>query len=127
MNGVLLRMLIKINLLVDLVDIVISCVSTVFTSILVNGDALESIYPLRGIRHGDPLSLCLFILWMDYLGQLIEEKCTMKLWQPIKASQSGPAFTHLFFADNLVLFAKVDYINCSVVRDVLDDFCCLSS
>ena len=65
---------------------------------------------------------------MDYLRQLIEEKCMMKLWQPIKASQSGPAFSHLFFffLDNLVLFVKADYINCSVVRDVLDDFCCLS-
>ena len=40
-------MLIRINLLVDLVNIIMSCVSTVFTSILVNGDALESIYPSR--------------------------------------------------------------------------------
>lgn len=51
----------------------------------------------------------------------------MKLWQPVKASQSGPAFSHLFFADDLVLFAKVDHINCSAIRDVLDDFCSVSS
>jgi len=101
-------MLIRINLLVDLVDIIMSCVLTIFTSILVNGDALKSIYPSRGIRQGDPLSLYLFILCMEYLGQLIEEKCMIKLWQPIKASQSRPAFSHLFFADNLVLFAKAD-------------------
>ena len=61
-------MLVKINLLVDLVDIIMSCVLTVFTFIMVNGDALESIYPSRGIRQGDPLSLYLFILCMDYLG-----------------------------------------------------------
>ena len=30
--------------------------------------------------------------------------------------------SHLFFADDLVLFAKVDHINCSAIRDVLDDF-----
>ena len=51
----------------------------------------------------------------------------MKLWQPVKASQSGPAFSHLFFADDLVLFAKVNHINCSAIRDVLDDFCSVSS
>ena len=61
-------MLVKINLLVDLVDIIMSCVLTVFTFIMVNEDALESIYSARGIRQGDPLSLYLFILCMDYLG-----------------------------------------------------------
>lgn len=28
--------------------------------------------------------------------------------------------------DDLVFFAKADYINCSVIRDILDDFCKLS-
>ena len=118
-------MLIRINRMMDLIEIIISCVSTITTSILVNGDALEPIYPSRGIRQGDPLSPYLFIICMDYLGQLIEEKCMMKLWQPIKASQSGPDFSDLFFADDLVLFAKADYVNCSAIRDVLDEFCCL--
>ncbi|KAK7843608.1 hypothetical protein CFP56_012087 [Quercus suber] len=60
---------------------------------------------------------------MDYLGQLIEEKCRGKLWQPVKASQSGPAFSHLFFANDLILFAKVDGVNCAAISDVLDTFC----
>ena len=63
---------------------------------------------------------------MDFLGQLIEKKCNAKLWQPVKASQSGPTFSHLFFADELLLFAKIDYINCLAIRDVLDDFCSIS-
>ena len=95
-------------------------------SILFNGEALNPIYPSKGIRRGDPLSPYLFILCMDFLGQLIEEKCNAKLWQPVKASQSGLAFSHLFFADDLLLFAKADYINCSTIRDVLDDFCSIS-
>ena len=60
---------------------------------------------------------------MDFLGQLIEEKCSEKLWQPVKASQRGPSFSHLFFADDLILFAKADGVNCSTIRDVLDTFC----
>lgn len=74
------HMLIRINLLMDLIEIIISSVSTITISILVNRDALEPIYPLRGIRQGDPLSPYLFIICMDYLGQLIKEKCMMKLW-----------------------------------------------
>ena len=119
-------MLVRANLPLDLRDIIMSCVSTMSTSILFNGEALEHIYPSRGIRQGDPLSPYLFILCMDFLGQLIEKKCNAKLWQPVKASQSGPTFSHLFFADDLLLFAKTDYINCLAIRDVLDDFCSIS-
>lgn len=93
---------------------------------MVNGEALDPIYPSKGIRQKDPLSPYLFILCMDFFGQLITVKCSMKLWQPVKASQSGPAFTHLLFADDLVFFAKSDHINYATIRDVLDDFCSIS-
>ena len=63
---------------------------------------------------------------MDFLVQLIEEKCNAKLWQPVKASQSGPAFSHLLFADDLIFFAKADGANGSAIKDVLDEFYCLS-
>ena len=106
------EMLVREKFPPDLKDIIMSCVSTMSTSILFNGEALEPIYPSRGIRQGDPLSPYLFILCMDFFGQLIEEKCNAKLWQLVKASQSGPAFSHLFFVDDLLLFAKADYINC---------------
>ena len=61
---------------------------------------------------------------MDFLGQLIEEKCT-KLWHSVKASQSGLAFSHLMFVDDIMLFAKTNRVNCSAIRDVLDYFCSL--
>ena len=119
-------MLTRANIPEDLIDIIMSCVSSVSTSIMVNGEALDPIYPSRGIRQGDPLSPYLFILCMDFLGQLIEEKCSLKEWQPVRASQGGPAFSHLLFADDLVLFAKVDYANVAAIREVLDVFCGVS-
>ena len=39
---------------------------------------------------------------------------------------SGLTFSHLFFAGDLVLFAKANAENCIVVREVLDTFCNLS-
>ena len=63
---------------------------------------------------------------MEVLGTLIMENYNSKLWKPVKVSQGGLAFSHLFFADDLVLFAKADRKNCLVVKEVLDAFCSLS-
>ena len=60
---------------------------------------------------------------MDYLGQLIQERCEDKFWILVKASRRGSAFSHLFFADDLVLFAKANMENCLVIKEVLDEFC----
>ena len=120
-------MLIWVNLPLDIIDLIMSCVSTVSTSILFNGETLDPIFPSRGIRQGDPISPYLYILCMDYLGQLIEEKGSGNLWHPVKASQSGPTFSHLFFADDLILFAKADGVNSVAIRDVLDTFYSISS
>lgn len=109
-----------------LISLIMSCVSSSSISILVNGGALEPFYPSRGIRQGDPLSSYLFILCMEFLGPLIEEKCKAKLWNSIKASQGGPDFSHIFFAEDLMLFAKADRKNCMAIREVLDFFCELS-
>ena len=79
-------MLIRANLPANLIDIIMSYMTTVSTSIMFNGEALNPIYPSRGIRQGGPLSLYLFILCMDFLGQLIKEKCNANIWNPVKAS-----------------------------------------
>ena len=55
-----------------------SCVSTSSVSILVNEGALIQ-FPLRGIQQNDPLSPYLFILYMEVLRALIEDKCQTKL------------------------------------------------
>ena len=111
----------------SLIALIMSCVSTSTISVLFNKGALESFQPSRGIRQGDPFSPYLFILCMEVLGAMINEKCNEKLWNPIKASQGGLAFSHLFFADDLVLFAKANRKNCVAVKEVLDTFCSLPS
>ena len=114
--------LFHINLPPNLIDIIMSCISSVSTAILFNGGAMKPIIPSRGFRQWDPLSPYLFILCMDWLGELIDNKCAEKLWTPIKSSKSGLSFSHMFFANDLVIFAKVNQVNCSTIKDVLDEF-----
>jgi hypothetical protein len=110
-----------------LVELIMSCITSTSVSVLFNGGKLEPFQPTRGIRQGDPLSPYIFIMCMEFLGFLINGKCEEHLWDPVKAARNGPRFSHSVFADDLVLFAKVDAKNCSNVKEVLETFCDLSS
>ena len=106
--------------------IIMGYVTSPSTSILVNGGALESFEPTRGIRLGDPLSPYLCILCMEYLGHLIEQKCVDGDWVPLKASKDNFGFSHLLFRDNIIIFSKVDPRACDAMMEVLEKFCCES-
>ena len=105
------------------VDLVLECVTTSSFSILVNGGQLENFKSSRGIRQGDPLSPYLFILCMEYLSHKILEVCDNNSWKAIKASRSGPFFSHLFFADDLLLCAEISTSCYHTITRILEDFC----
>ena len=107
----------------NFVKLVLECVTTSSFSILVNGGQMENFKPSRGIRQGDPLSPYLFILCMEYLSLKILEECDTNSWKGIKASRGGPVFSHLFFADDLLLCAEASISCCHTIARVLDDFC----
>ena len=115
--------LMGINFPQDLIDLIMSCVCSVSSSVLFNGGILETFYPSRGIRQGDPLSSYLFIICMEYLSHLIKGKCNQKLWPSVRTSQGGLPISHLMFANDVMLFARADHVSCSTIRDVLNEFC----
>lgn len=100
-----------------------SYVSLTTISILLNGGKLSSFKPTRGIRQGDLLSLYLFILCMEYLGFLINESYRKKEWTLLKASKQNLGISHLFFVDDLMLFAKANKAGVESIKKVLSQFC----
>ena len=43
---------------------------------------------------------------MEKLGHLIQSAVEEGRWKPIKLARSSPLLSHLFFADDLILFGK---------------------
>lgn len=66
--GFIRERLVSVNLPMDMVALIMSCISIVLTSVLFNGGMSEPIQPSRGIRQGGPLLPYIFILCIDFLG-----------------------------------------------------------
>lgn len=106
-----------------LIKLIMSCISSTSISLLFNGGKLSAFKPSRGIRQKDPLSPYLFILCMEYLEQFIEKECIRKRWNLMKASRKNIGISHLFFTNDLMLFAKVSKKGSETIKDVLEKFC----
>lgn len=109
-----------------IVNLIMSIVTASTLSVKWNGEKLASFAPTRGLRQGDPMSPYLFVLCMEKLAILIQEKITAKQWQPVKISKNGPPISHLFFADDCIFFTKAKTSQVLLVQEVLNAFCLAS-
>lgn len=78
--------------------------------------------PLPGLRQGDPLSPYLFILAMEKLAGFIQSSVAKHKWLPLSISRNGLNISHLFFANDLMLFAEATTGQLREILKCLDDF-----
>ena len=104
-----------------LINIIMNVVTTPSISVLWNGEITPEFSPSRGIRQGDPLSPYLFVLCMERLSLLIQQKLDLKLWKPLMISRDI-GLSHLFYADDVFLFGQASLANLDLIMTVLNDF-----
>ena len=104
------------------IDLIISCISSASFSILINGVPHGLIHPQRGLRQGDPLSPYLFILCAEGLHSLIQQAADNGAITGVSLCREGPKVTHLFFADDSLLFCRANNHECSAILDLLDKY-----
>lgn len=71
--------LVGFNFPTKLVKVSISVITSPTISVMWNGEITAEFMPSRGIRQGDPLSPYIFVLCMERLSLLIQEKLNLKL------------------------------------------------
>jgi hypothetical protein len=92
------------------ISLIMACVRTVSYSILVNGQVVGYIILNRGIRQGNPLSPYLFLLCAEALSSMLSKAKRTWIITRVPTSKKGPKLSHLFFADDSLLFCKANSV-----------------
>ena len=93
------------------------CITTVTYSVLINGVAQGCIVPTRGLR---PLSSYLFLLCANDFSSFIYGAVRNKANSGIFICKGCLMITHLFFADDSVLFCKASGQECQALNKILE-------
>ena len=102
-----------------MVEVVMRCVCTVTYSIRINGQPKGRIIPSRGLRQGDPLSPYLFLLCAEGLSGLLRQQVESGSIKGVAVCHGAPRISHLFFADDSLIFCQATLEECAVLQQVL--------
>ena len=101
------------------VKIIMSYVTSVSYSVLLNGELTDNIKPSRGLCQGDPFSPYLFLICAIGLQGLLHKAKSEGHLRGVSICRNGPRVSHLFFADDSVLFCRATEAECQIILDVL--------
>jgi len=106
---------------INVIRWIMSCITTVSFSILINGSATPFFHSERGIRQGCPLSPLLFLLVAEGLSRAIAEAKRNGSFKGIRISPSL-SITHLLFVDDVLIFCTGSRRDAESLKDILNLF-----
>jgi hypothetical protein len=101
---------------------IMTSVTTVQYSVCLNGTDLSPFRPSRGLRQGDLLSPYLFLLVANCLSLLVKSYEKHGLMSRVRVCRRSPSISHLLFADDSVLFFKLNVVQARNVQQLLTIF-----
>ena len=76
---------------------IMSCITYVSFSFMINGKICGHVIPSRGLRQGDVISPYLFIICAEAFSRLITSGIERHTIHGIQICQGAPILSHLFF------------------------------
>lgn len=101
--------------------LIMACVTSPKFSVAINGELHEFFASGRGICQGDPMSPYLFTLVMEVFTGILNAQSRLpgfKYYWRCKVT----SLSHLFFADDVLLFAEANMVATGLLKDGLDLF-----
>ena len=101
------------------VTLIMQCVRTVSFLVLINGNPSVVFVLHRGLRQGDPLSPYLFLLCAEVFSAMISNAIMDESLHGIRVAPTAPSVSHLFFADDSIIFARATPEEVDIIRSIL--------
>ena len=101
-----------------LVVTIMSCVSSVVYFVCINKQPCGPIIPSQGLHQGDHLSSYLFLLCAEGLSALLRCASKRGLITSISVSHHALRITHLFFADDSLIFYRATLEECLELKRI---------
>ena len=101
------------------ISTIMRCVSSMKYAVQINGQPYGFIQPTQGLRQGDPLLPYLFLLCTEGLSALLNHEAQRNAIKGVTASANGPRISHLFFADNSLIFGRATESEATEIQRVL--------
>ncbi|KAE8674618.1 hypothetical protein F3Y22_tig00111743pilonHSYRG00079 [Hibiscus syriacus] len=105
---------------VSTIRVIMHCITSASMQIQWNGEYTPDFKPQRCIRQGDSLSPYLFVLAMKRLGHSIRKCVEEGDWKRFSFARQGLPINHLFFANDLMLYAKADLPHARQIEKILN-------
>ncbi|XP_050217409.1 uncharacterized protein LOC126668246 [Mercurialis annua] len=109
----------KMGFPTQVVSLIMKCITSVSFSIMINRVPQSKFSPHRGLRQGDPLSPFLFIMCAEaFLGLFTNAVSEGKI-HGIRIARSAPVVSHLFFADDSIIFARASEKEAKEIQSII--------
>lgn len=108
------------------IAIMSQCISSLSFNIIANSEDICVVHPKRGLRLGDRISPNLFLLVQEALSKAISTVVHKGDILESRIKRRCPSVSHLFLADDSLLFLKATLEECNNLKAILNSYCAAS-